>query len=239
MKITVVTVCYNAVKEIEPTILSVLNQTHPDVEYIIIDGGSTDGTVDVIRRYASRITRWISEPDRGVYDAMNKGIALATGSYINFMNAGDLFFAPTVLADLASMVDPLRDRVVYGDTMLSMAKGTSLRRGRKISRSFKMPACHQSMFVETSLIREGFNLNYKICADYELFVRIFDKYGADIYKYIPIVISIYENELGMSVLQDERHRKERLEIGRHDKTLNWWVGLLKYIVKCKLLKWMY
>mgnify|MGYP001033420933 FL=1 len=89
--ISVVTVSYNAVLTIEQTILSVINQTYPNVEYIIIDGGSTDGTVDIIKKYADKIAYWVSEPDKGIYDAMNKGGLKATGDFIQFLNAGDWF----------------------------------------------------------------------------------------------------------------------------------------------------
>ena len=89
MKISIITVSYNAAKTIEQTISSVVNQTYQDIEYIIIDGGSTDGTMDIIRKYEDRIAYWISEPDKGIYDAMNKGIDVATGDYVYFLGADD------------------------------------------------------------------------------------------------------------------------------------------------------
>ena len=106
MKISVVTVCYNSVDSIEETMLSVLNQTYSDVEYIIIDGGSTDGTVDIIKKYADRLVYWVSEPDKGIYDAMNKGIAAATGDYINFMNSGDRFASTNVIEPSNILIKP-------------------------------------------------------------------------------------------------------------------------------------
>ena len=95
--ITVVTVVYNGVEFLEKTILNVLGQDYPNIDYIIIDGGSTDGTLDIIRKYEDKISKWISEPDQGIYDAMNKGIKLATGEWINFMNAGDYFYEKETL----------------------------------------------------------------------------------------------------------------------------------------------
>ena len=95
--ITVITVVYNGEAYLEKTILSVINQTYESVEYIIIDGGSTDGTIDIIKKYKSKINYWINEAYNGIYDAMNKGIKLATGDWINFMNAGDLFYNLSVL----------------------------------------------------------------------------------------------------------------------------------------------
>ena len=91
MKITVITVCYNSEKTIEKTIKSVINQDHVDKEYIIIDGASTDSTLDIIKKYENYITKWVSEPDHGIFDAMNKGISLATGDIIAFLNSDDWY----------------------------------------------------------------------------------------------------------------------------------------------------
>ena len=115
--ISIVTVSYNAVLTIEQTILSVINQTYPNVEYIIIDGGSTDGTVDIIKKYANKIAYWVSEPDKGIYDAMNKGGLKATGDFIQFLNAGDWFenehVIEKIFKDWYKRVD-----VIYGDMII-------------------------------------------------------------------------------------------------------------------------
>lgn len=118
MKISVVTVCYNAADTLEKTMLSVFNQTYHDIEYIIIDGGSTDGTVDIIHRYADRIAYWVSEPDKGIYDAMNKGIKVATGEWINFMNAGDYFYKEISIETIFNDTDCCNNAdVIYGDSL--------------------------------------------------------------------------------------------------------------------------
>lgn len=122
-KISVVTVCYNAAGTIEETILSVLNQTYDNIEYIIIDGGSTDGTVDIIKKYADHLAYWISEPDKGIYDAMNKGIAVATGDYINFMNAGDTFALDSTIANTFADADIVRADVIYGNAIEKDSEG--------------------------------------------------------------------------------------------------------------------
>ncbi len=155
MKFTIVTVCYNAVDLIEPTLKSVIDQTYPDVEYIVVDGASTDGTGELLRKYADRIDRVISEPDKGIYDAMNKGIAAATGDYINFMNAGDTFSSPTVLEEVSRQIKPGSD-VIYGNSTVVMPDGRrfiaprdpiELLRRRPVYR-------HNAAFTRTALHKE-------------------------------------------------------------------------------------
>lgn len=128
--ISVITVCYNAKSNLEKTILSVLNQTYSNIEYIIIDGGSTDGTIDIIKRYDDKITYWQSEPDNGIYDAMNKGIQKANGEWINFMNAGDLFASTMILQQMLDAIKPgvriLRIVIAIGNDNEGMALAIDL-----------------------------------------------------------------------------------------------------------------
>lgn len=116
--ITIITVSYNAVKTIENTILSVINQSYKRIEYIIIDGGSKDGTIDIIKKYSNSITYWISEPDNGIYDAMNKGIIRATGDWINFMNCGDTFYNSEVLTDIFNNKQYPTADIIYGNSKI-------------------------------------------------------------------------------------------------------------------------
>ena len=100
MKISIITVCYNSEKTIEKTILSVASQTYPEIEYIIVDGNSSDGTVSLIKKHKTQIFKWISEPDKGLYDAMNKGVALATGDLIGILNSDDVFNSESVIEEI-------------------------------------------------------------------------------------------------------------------------------------------
>ena len=104
-KISIITVSFNAVKVIEETIVSVINQTYTNVEYIIIDGGSTDGTVDIIKEYADKISYWVSESDKGIYDAMNKGGIKALGDFLYFLNAGDSFYNKSSLMSVVKEME--------------------------------------------------------------------------------------------------------------------------------------
>jgi glycosyltransferase involved in cell wall biosynthesis len=175
-KLSVITIVYNNVKDIERTMLSVLNQTYPNIEYILIDGASKDGTKDIIYKYKSRLAQFISEPDRGIYDAMNKGLSLATGDYVLFMNSGDEIYAPVTVAevfDTAAAAD-----IYYGETEMFNEQWESLGQRRHHSpenfdwQSFKygMSISHQAIYVKRSLA-EPFNLEYKYSSDIDWIIR--------------------------------------------------------------------
>lgn len=158
-KITVITVVFNAKDLIERTVLSVINQTYPNIEYIIIDGGSTDGTVELIKQYSDRISLLKSEPDKGIYDAMNKGIDLATGEWINFMNAGDYFYTDDVLEKIFGGGEPNTD-FVYGDYIDNFYIGEQVYTKHipapEVGSDFwKIYPCHQSCFVRTKFLKDS------------------------------------------------------------------------------------
>lgn len=212
-KFSIVTVCYNAVNEIEKTILSVLNQTYDDIEYIIIDGGSKDGTVDIIKKYSDRISYWISEPDRGIYDAMNKGIIVATGDYINFMNAGDSFCATDIITTIAKNLTP-ETGVIFGDCFYVKENqyNKTYIPALDISKlPKKYPFCHQSTFTKTSYIKKNlFDTSFKICADWNFFRNA---YLVDKIKFVHISEPIcnFDTSSGMSrdninLLYEEKYR---------------------------------
>ena len=168
-KVTIVTVTYNAEELLEATINSVINQSYENIEYIIIDGGSTDGTIDIIKQYEEKINYWVSEPDEGIYFAMNKGIEKATGKWINFMNAGDTFVDNTTIEKVIGSLEEDTE-LIYGDHSCDGVIGSV--KDRNITRS--MPCCHQSLFVKTKLMKKyPYNTFYSISADYEFLLKMY------------------------------------------------------------------
>ena len=208
--ITVVTVCFNAVTEIEKTIRSVLAQTYPHIEYIIIDGGSTDGTKQVIEKYADRIDRFVSEPDKGIFDAMNKGISMATGEYVNFMNAGDTFFEPESIMKVMKASARQADFIAASSYLSSSGRQPlvwePVRAGFTYSDVIKGGACnHQSCFIRRSVLGEGYPLEYGVLGDLLLFI---DKtvYGRATYEpvFVPAVIYDANGVSSDPALRDKR-----------------------------------
>ncbi|GHZ48428.1 Putative glycosyltransferase EpsE [Vibrio cholerae] len=169
--ITVVTVVYNGEAFLEDTILSVINQTYDNVEYIIIDGGSTDGTLDIVRKYEHAIDYWVSESDKGIYDAMNKGIFLSTGKWINFMNAGDSFSTPDIMYNVSCHTDV---DVIYGDALVLYEQRPPIVRLAGLVCRLKRGSqfFHQSAFTDTYLLKKlGFDERYKFAADFDFFFK--------------------------------------------------------------------
>lgn len=180
-KISIVTVTYNCESEIEKTIKSVVEQTYGDIEYLIIDGGSTDRTLFIIDKYKKYISKCISEPDKGIFDAMNKAIDLATGQWIIFMNAGDTF------VDAAIVEQGFLDRryndnvgVIFGDAYFIKQNAKRLFQSQpfflKKSKYREMGICHQAIFCRMDLAKIiKFDLKYKYAADYNMMMQIYKK----------------------------------------------------------------
>jgi len=174
--LSVITVVYNNVNDIERTLLSVLNQTYGGIEYIIVDGLSNDGTLEIIKRYEARIAKLISEKDKGIYDAMNKGLTLASGDYVIFMNSGDEFFATDTVAQVFATV-PDAD-IYYGETEMIDDGGNSLGQRRHKApqtftwRGFKlgMSISHQAIYIKRSLIAP-YDPKYQLSADIDWIIR--------------------------------------------------------------------
>ena len=184
MKISIINVCFNSVKTIRECIESVISQDGHHYEYIIVDGRSLDGTVAIIEEYAARfpnIIRFVSEPDNGIYDAMNKGIALATGAFVGFLNADDFFSSPSIAQDIADACSRPDVDGCFGDLELVAAGDTN-----KILRHWvggPMPKAkmvwgwhpaHPTFYVRRTLIQgsAGFKIHLKIAADYEMMLRL-------------------------------------------------------------------
>lgn len=197
MKISIITVCYNSVETIEDTLKSIASQTYPHIEHIVIDGGSTDGALAVLERYRAQIAVLISEPDRGIYDAMNKGLARATGEVIGFLNADDYYAGPEVIATIARAFQREKGiEGVYGDLLYIDPKKSNRVVRYWQSNPFKPGAflkgwcpAHPTFYVRKSVYdRYGvFDLNYKMGNDVELMMRFMECQGISTH-YLPEVL---------------------------------------------------
>ncbi|MCE7530510.1 glycosyltransferase family 2 protein [Polynucleobacter sp. IMCC 29146] len=193
MKVSIITVSFNSAKTIADTIESVLSQDFPEIEYIIVDGNSSDDTVQIIRQYENRISKWISEKDQGMYDAMNKGIAMATGDVIGILNSDDIYINTHVISDLMALLEKEKAQVVFADLILVDQNDDN-----KVLRYYDsshfhpdkfrfgwMPA-HPTVFVRRELYQAvgKFSTTYQIAADYEMLIRMLAIQKAS-YAYFP------------------------------------------------------
>lgn len=195
MKISIITVTYNSAATILDTLRSVEQQTYPHIEHIVIDGASKDGTVQLIRQEGRRVHCFISEPDKGIYDAMNKGLQLATGEYVGFLNSDDFYNSPTVIERIAQAARQKPD-TIYGDLWYVSQDNTNYvyrywKSGtfRRWKILFGWMAPHPTFFVKRSLLEQhgGFDASFGLSADYEMMIRLLYKHQLSAY-YIPDIL---------------------------------------------------
>jgi len=170
---------------VEQTIQSVINHTNHSVEYIVIDGGSTDGTLEIIKKYDDQIDYWVSEPDLGIYNAMNKGLSLVNGNWVNFMNSGDCLFNLNYI---------IEGDIFYGGTIINYPHKCRTSQPREI-KSIKedMIASHQSVFFSDSVYRKYlYNIKYRFAADYLLLLMLF--FDNSIFSFSDKIISVVSNQ---------------------------------------------
>lgn len=187
LKISIVTICFNNEKDIRATIESVVNQTYSDIEYIIKDGGSKDGTLSIVNEYKEHITKIISAPDKGLYDAINTGIKASTGDVVGLIHAGDKLYDNKVIEDIARFFENNKVDVLYGHSRCIKENGETVRINRspqfkkKLVRHGWMPS-HQSIYVKRELFEKFgyYTQNVGGSGDYEWFVNIFYKHADEI-----------------------------------------------------------
>ncbi len=226
-KLSIITICYNE-PDVEKTCESIVNQTWQDFEWIVVDGGSNKETLDVFEKYKSKMTVFISEPDEGIYNAMNKGIKLATGEYLNFLNAGDCYTNSEVLANV---VDKLNCDIVSGDLKFINPDGTSTlwKAEDKVDNRLLITGTlpHPSSFIKNELFKKygGYNESNKIVSDWEKWIEFFKVQNCS-YKHIDLLCCDFNMD-GISSRNIELCNKEReLVINRYftskeiDKALN-------------------
>ncbi len=234
---TVITVTYNARQTLERTIRSVQEQTYEQIEHIIVDGKSTDGTIEIIKQLKNENTHWVSQKDKGIYDAMNKATLLAKGSYICYLNAGDAFYDKETVEQLmlAAQINNYPD-ILYGETVVVNDEGEFLynRRLKAPStltwKSFKqgMLVCHQA-FIINRRIFESYDLSYKFSADVDWCIRLMKKSNSIVNTHLKLIK--YLNE-GVTTANRKASLKERYKImSKHYGRFSTFINHVWFVVR--------
>ena len=196
LRVSIITIVRNNRATMEDCVKNVLSQSYKEIEYIVVDGGSNDGTIDIIQAYHERISQWISEPDQGIYDAMNKGIEMATGQVVGFLHSSDVYAHPRVIEEVARVFEKSNASSVYGDLqyvdkenlnkVIRNWKSSPYRHGK--FRQGWMPP-HPTFFVRKEIYEKYgyFNTDFRIAGDYELMLRFLERYRISA-AYIPEVL---------------------------------------------------
>lgn len=236
--ISVITVVRNDVSHIEQTMLSVLNQTYPNVEYIVIDGGSTDGTVDIIMKYADKLAFWVSEPDGGIYPAMNKGASHASGDWVCFINSGDEFADNMVIEEIFVNKLPKALNAAQIDKLQMIGGGTYCVYEEDAAKSFldpakspsvipqEIPFSHQASFTRRQIC--NYDSRYKYAADYKVMYDVYYRYGAESIISLDIPIARYLKDNSVSTNNQSKVKGEYLMIQAKHKTMRWWKEYIKW-----------
>lgn len=172
--LSIITVCFNVESTIRDCIQSILHCKTPDVEYLVIDGASTDGTMEILQQYPELVDKLISEPDAGIFDAMNKGLSMAVGDFVAFLNADDIYLPGAIAAILDSLhKEGANVDVLYGDWVGIDANGWAHARQANHRLRWRYALCHQAVVARRAIFPspDGFNLKYRLCADFDLLLR--------------------------------------------------------------------
>lgn len=215
MKFSIITVCKNSENSIENTLLSVINQTYKNYEHIIVDGVSTDNTISIIEKYRDNISKVISEPDDGLYDAMNKGINLASGDYLFFLNSDDQYFNNEILEKVAEQIQNSDYDLIYGDIAVSDNETgkVSIQKHNKFNKIYLMKntPCQPGTFYKKEVFSKygNFDINFKIVSDHEWFLRVLLNNRLNI-KYLEFPITVFNTGgLSTNISREEKLIYER------------------------------
>lgn len=222
--LSIITVCYNSLPALQRTAASVWQQDCTDYEYLIVDGASTDGTLPWLQACDSRITKWVSEPDKGIYDAMNKGVSMAKGQWVIFLNAGDVLYAHDTLSSVKPYLTANDAQMVYGD-ITKKKNGVPVRKNaEEPHNAHRMFFCHQSLFCRREvLLRFPFDLSHPLSADFKM-VKTAYKAGITM-RHIPVIVADFDTT-GVSNTQVNKGLKDNIRVIRE---LDSWWDRLRFI----------
>jgi len=241
LKISVITVCFNSANTLERTINSVKAQNYPNLEYIIVDGGSKDGTINIIQKHENFISKWISEKDSGIYDGMNKGLKLATGDLLILLNSDDQFSEDNSLMEIAKQYQG-PETILIADTLMVGSSSESIWKVKKVRNLYlQIPFMHTSCFVPKEIYKQigYYDTQYKIAADCDFLLRTI-KGNCKFYKLENPVIRMFEG--GASEKNFVLGRKEYRAIYSrifHNGILAWWgytLSLFDFFILGPLVK---